>query len=178
MTRFRTLSGLSGLFLASCTGAFPPGVAQLSEPVLSVSRQPAPPNAAPGTCWGQDATPAVIETVTEQVMLQPPEIATDGSVANPAIYKTETRQEIIKERQEIWFETPCEAQLPPDFIATLQRALQARGHFIGPVTGTMDFRTRRAIRNYQKPQGLDSSILSLAAARKLGLIAVQRPAAG
>lgn len=176
MTRFKTLSGLSGLFLASCAGTFPPSVAQLSEPVLSVSRQAAPPNAAPGTCWGQDATPAVIETVTEQIMLQPPEIATDGTVANPAIYKTETKQEIVKERQEIWFETPCEAQMGPDFIATLQRALQARGMFRGNITGAMDYRTRRAIRLFQKPQGLDSSILSLAAARKMGLIAVERTA--
>jgi len=176
MTGFKILSGFSGLFLASCVGTFPPSVAQLSEPVLSVSRQPAPPNATPGTCWGQDATPAVIETVTEQIMLQPPEIGTDGSVANQAIYKTETRQEIVKERQEIWFETPCDAQVPADFIATLQRALKARGMFRGAVTGEMDFRTRRAIRQFQKPQGLDSSILSLAAARKLGLIAVERPA--
>lgn len=35
-------------------------------------------------------------------------------------------------------------------------------------------RTRAAVRRYQKPQGLDSGILSLAAARKLGLVALER----
>jgi peptidoglycan hydrolase-like protein with peptidoglycan-binding domain len=40
----------------------------------------------------------------------------------------------------------------------------------------MDARTRAAVRAYQKPEGLDSGILSLAAARRLGLVAVERPA--
>jgi peptidoglycan hydrolase-like protein with peptidoglycan-binding domain len=37
----------------------------------------------------------------------------------------------------------------------------------------MDNRTRAAVRRFQKPQGLDSGILSLAAARKLGLVAIK-----
>ena len=36
----------------------------------------------------------------------------------------------------------------------------------------MDRLTRRAVRAYQAPLGLDSGILSLAAARKLGLAVV------
>ena len=55
--------------------------------------------------------------------------------------------------------------------------LQARGFYSGTVTGEMDTRTQRAIRRYQAPQGLDSSILSLSAARKLGLVAVDSPEA-
>ncbi len=94
------------------------------------------------------------------------------------VYKLETRQAIVKERRELWFETPCEDQLTPDFLASLQRALKARGHYHGGITGQMDSRTRRAIRHYQAPQGLDSGILSLAAARKLGLVAVARTEAG
>jgi len=35
----------------------------------------------------------------------------------------------------------------------------------------MTKRTRHAIRAFQKPQGLDSAILSKAAARQLGLVA-------
>ena len=31
----------------------------------------APPGAPDGTCWGRLETPAVIETVTEQVLVQP-----------------------------------------------------------------------------------------------------------
>lgn len=107
-------------------------------------------------------------------MLQPAEVLADGTVLSPAIYKTETRQAVVKERREIWFETPCAAQMTPDFIATLQRALQVRSLYRGPITGEMDKRTRAAVRKYQQPEGLDSGILSLASARRLGLVAVSR----
>lgn len=146
------------------------------EPDVVQRLDTAPPGAAPGKCWGKDVSPAVVETVTEQIMLQPAEILSDGSIAEPAIYKTETHQRIVKERQETWFETPCPADLTPEFNASLQRALKARGHYAGPAHGQLDARTRAAIRTYQKAQGLDSGILSVAAARQLGLIAVPRDA--
>lgn len=138
----------------------------------------APPGAAPGSCWGKDVTPAVVETVTEQVLMQPAEIRADGTVAAPAIYKTETRQAILRERQVTWFETPCATRLTPEFIASLQRALRARDLYRGPTSGEMSARTRAAVRAYQAPRGLDSGILSLAAARKLGLISVPHAEAG
>ena len=124
-----------------------------------------------GSCWGKHVTPAELETVTHQIQLQPAEIRSDGTMSAPAIYKTETSQSITKESRELWFETPCAPELTPEFVSSLQRALKARGHFRGSVTGYIDKKTRSAIRKYQAPQGLDSSILSLAASRKLGLSA-------
>ena len=138
-------------------------------------RMEGPPNAAPDECWGRVTTPAIIETVTDQIVLQPAEIGTDGSIRQPAIYKTETRQAIVRERQDLWFETLCEAELDPEFVSSLQRALAARGYYRGPVTGLLDGPTRRAIRTYQAEQDLDSAILSRAAARQLGLVAYGRP---
>ena len=158
--------------LAACAGPAA-DLGALGEPEVTRRVQEAPPGAAPGTCWGKHVTPAVIETVTEQVMLQPAEMHSDGTVTRPASYKTETVQRIVRERRETWFETPCDSEMTPDFVASLQRALSVRGHYNGPVTGRMDARTRAAVRRYQKPQGLDSGILSLAAARKLGLVAVE-----
>ncbi|MEO1705037.1 MAG: peptidoglycan-binding domain-containing protein [Pseudomonadota bacterium] len=133
-----------------------------------------PPNAAPGSCWGKDVTPAVYETITEAILLQPAELGTDGTVRSPAVYKTETRQAIVRERTEIWFETPCEAALTTEFVSSVQRALAVRGLYRGPVTGEMDRATLSAVRAFQAPQGLDSAILSIAAARQLGLVAVER----
>ncbi len=153
-------------------------VYELLEPEEVTSRNIAPPGAAPGTCWGRDATPAVIETVTEQVMLRPAEIMSDGSVSKPAIYQTETQQQIVTPREDAWFETPCDDTLTPDFTANVQRALKARGHYRGAINGKMDGRTRAAIRAYQKPQGLDSGMLSLAAARQMGLLQVDLDDAG
>lgn len=145
------------------------------EPVKVSSRDKAPPGAEPGTCWDRDDTPAVVETVTEQVVLAPARLNEDGTVAKPAAYKTETRQKIVKPRQETWFETPCPDAFTPEFTASLQRALKARGHYRGPVTGEMNRATLIAVRAYQKPQGLDSATLSLAAARQMGLAEVALP---
>jgi hypothetical protein len=162
--------GIALAALAACQSSLPG-----AEPEVTRLFQPAPPGAAPGTCWGKTETPAVIETVTEQVMVQPAEILADGSIITPPIYRTETRQQIIKERRETWFETPCDTVLTPDFVQSLQRALAARGLYAGPESGEMDARTRAAVRKFQAPEGLDSGILSLAAARKLGLVAIERP---
>ncbi|WP_135501772.1 peptidoglycan-binding domain-containing protein [Roseovarius aestuariivivens] len=159
------VSGLSG-----CGAPLPLS----TEPELVQRLDTAPPGAAPGQCWGKDISPAVVETVTEQILLQPAELRSDGTLAEPAIYKTETRQMIVKERQETWFETPCAADHTPEFNASVQRALKARGHYKGMINGQIDARTRAAIRAYQKAQGLDSGILSMAAARQLGLVAVPR----
>lgn len=169
MTRALIIALLAALTLAGCET----GLAA-REPAISRALQEAPPGAAPGSCWGKQITPAVVQTVTDQVLVQPAEIGGDGRVMAPAIYRTETRQDILRQRHETWFETPCAATLTPDFIATLQRALAARGHYTGPIDGEMSARTRAAVRAWQAPEGLDSGILSLAAARRLGLIQVTR----
>ncbi|MFC3615235.1 peptidoglycan-binding protein [Lutimaribacter marinistellae] len=155
-----------------CTPAMP-DLDALAEPQVSRLEQAAPPGAAAGTCWGKHVTPGIFETVTEQVVLQPAEVLSDGTVVRPASYKTETRQRIVRERRETWFETPCPAQMTPEFVASVQRALAARGLYRGHVSGEMDARTRAAVRRFQKPEGLDSGILSLASARKLGLVAIE-----
>ncbi len=157
--------------LSACEATLP--TAGAGEPDLVTRIETAPPGAAPGTCWGKHVTPAVIETVTEQIILQPAEITTDGQMVQPTLYKTETRQAIVQERRVTWFETPCAADQTPNFVASIQRALAARGLYRGPANGEMDARTRAAIRRFQAPEGLDSGILSLAAARKLGLVSVK-----
>ncbi len=161
--------GVIGL-VAACAPLTPPEVARLLErDGTIVTRGQGPEDARPNACYARDVTPAVIETVTEQVIVQPPELGADGSVRAPAIFRTETSQRIVQARDDLWFEVPCEAETSPEFIAAVQRALAARGVYRGPVTGVMDLRTRRAIRQYQRPQGLNSGVLSLAAARLLGL---------
>lgn len=170
MSRKSFTAAILAAFLASgCQTALP----IIAEPAEVVTRNAAPPGAEPGTCWAHDETPAVVETVTEQVMVQPAEILDDGTIARPAAYRTETRQKIVTPRRETWFETPCDGQLTPEFNASLQRALAARGLYRGPITGRMDARTRVAVRAYQKPQGLDSGMISLAAARQMGLVEVK-----
>ncbi len=149
-----------------------------SKPLLAQSFSAPPEGADPNACWGKDVSPAVIETVTERILVQPAELREDGTVIEDPVYRDVTRQAIVRERRELWFETPCQENYTPDIITSLQRALKARGFYDGALSGHMDAQTRRAIRAYQAPRGLDSSVLSLAAARNLGLVAFGRPQGG
>jgi hypothetical protein len=68
------------------------------------------------------------------------------------------------------FRVPCIEQITPYFIATLQRALAARGHYNGPITGLSDTATVRAVQDFQKLNGFNSPILTLETAQRLGLL--------
>lgn len=71
------------------------------------------------------------------------------------------------------FRVPCPEQMTPDLIATLQRALQARGQYDGPITGHADPKTRAALQAFQRASGFDSPILTLDTAQRLGLLPIE-----
>ncbi|OAN79876.1 peptidoglycan-binding protein [Sulfitobacter sp. EhC04] len=166
-------SVLLGIGVAACDHAAPAADA-VPEPGVVEATRNGPEGAPPGSCWGRTVSPAVFETVTEQVQVEPAKVNPDGSVAKPPVYRSETHQEMVVARRDNWFETPCPEVLTPEFVATLQRALSARGLYTQEITGTLDDATRAAVQTYQQPAGPDSGVLSLDAARGLGLIAVER----
>ncbi len=129
-----------------------------------------------GTCWAREVTPAVYEQVMGEVQVVQAETDADGRVIRPPIFRKGLVPRIVRPRSELRFEAPCAAQMTPDFIASVQRALTARGYYAGLITGIRDPATQDAIRRYQKERGLDSSQVSLETARALGLVAVDRPA--
>ena len=164
---------LALLGMAACGPDVPrAGVgADLSNGVLRSNGPDAPPPpAAEGECWTTDVTPAVIESVSEQVVATPAVTDADGTVLIPATYASSTQQRILRDRQTIHIRTPCPEEMTPEFVASVQRALKARGYYLMPVTGTMDGPTLDAIRRFQEPRGLDSPVLSLAGAKTLGLM--------
>ncbi|MCA8869812.1 MAG: peptidoglycan-binding protein [Rhodobacteraceae bacterium] len=172
MRYIRSIGALGAVFaLAGCVELELVGITDTA----ATEADQRPPNAEPGICYGRTETAAVIETVTKQVVARPAVLDANGVVVSPAAYQTESLQTIVRERQNVWFTAPCPEQMVGDFNASLQRALKVRGHYSGPVTGKLDHATRQAIRRFQKPLGLDSETLSLASARKLGLVAVERP---
>ncbi|MGL5009284.1 MAG: peptidoglycan-binding domain-containing protein [Paracoccaceae bacterium] len=130
-----------------------------------------PPEGPPGACWDRDTLPTVIETVTDQILVTPEERGPDGAIIRPAVFRTETSQQIVQDRGQVWFRAPCIAEQTVDFVASLQRALKARGFYLAPVNGAYDPATAEAVRRYQAGRGFDSPRLTLAAARELGLIA-------
>ncbi|SFE25589.1 Putative peptidoglycan binding domain-containing protein [Sulfitobacter brevis] len=165
--------GLS-LVLAGCGDTTQGDKAERPEPGVYEPTRNGPHGAAEGSCWGKTVSPAVIESVTEQVQISPAKVNADGTIAKPPVYNTETRQQIVRQRVENWFETPCNEVLTVEFVETLQRALQARGLYAGAVNGEMDAATRAAVQKLQRSDGPDSGVLSLETARELGLIAVPR----
>lgn len=116
-------------------------------------------SAPEGACWATDRIPAQTETrfvaVEGQTGLQP-------------------QDEVIRPAEDRLFAVPCPELMTADLIASLQRALSARGLYAGPVTGALDTTTADAIRRYQAPLGLESGLLSLDAAQQLGLVAIPR----
>lgn len=161
------------LALAGCMDSPAPAPGPLADPPVEAA-------AGEARCLSRVTTPAVLETVTEQIVVQPAVLASDGSVLSPAMFRTVTRQRIVRERREVEFETPCAAVMTPEFVASVQRALQARGYLHGAITGGLDDRTGRAIQRFQRDRGdVDTTTLTMRTALDLGLVAVPRdPADG
>ena len=156
------------LLLTACGAHHRPG---LTAEVITVSaaRPASPPK---GACWDTDIIPAVIETETVQSLVSPEMRDASGKITSPASYKSVTKLHMVQDRSEVWFRVPCPDLQDAVFWATVQRALKARGYYLLPVTGTDDAETAEAVRRFQSARGLDSKILSLAAAQALGLVAV------
>lgn len=148
-------------------------LAACAAPQLPEDEAPLPTEtAADGSCWAREHVPAIYEQVAGEVLVVQAEIAEDGTVLRAPIYRRTQVPKLVRPRGELRFEAPCPAQMTPEFIASVQRALAARGHFAGSVTGEMDAPTRAALRRYQSARGLDSGQLSLETAKALGLVAV------
>ena len=166
----RSVTALLGsVFLAACLQG-----QTVSESGTIVGNGLAPAGAPPGTCWGKIPTPAVVETVTEQILVTTAKINADGTIATLPVYREESRQQIVTPRTDRWFEIPCPPAFTVEFVSTLQRALQARGQYSGAVSGNMDDATRRAVLAAQTAAGLPSDVLSIETARDLGIVAVPR----
>lgn len=153
--------------LTGCAGGGQMSVAP--DLVLASQITNTAPKEIPGQCWASQTRPAVIETVTEQIEETAASTAPDGTEIS-ATYRTQTTQRVIGDREMEYFRTPCEDVFSTYFLETLQRAMAARGLYAAPVTGVLDTATASAIRNWQRPRGIDSATLSLQAAKILGLL--------
>ncbi len=140
-----------------------------------VMAQDAPEGAPEGACYIRYTAPAVIETVTEQILVQPEKTAIDPAtgqtvVVEPAVYATETVQKIVSDRKEDWAEVICAEDYSENFVKSLQRAMSVRKLYRGNITGIMDDRTKRAVRTIQKSYGVNSSEVTLDLAESYGLV--------
>lgn len=168
----RTVLLILPLALAACGPTLPASnPAGLTAEVITV-RPARPATDRPGECWDTDIIPAVIETVTQQSLVSPEQRDVDGALISPAIYRSVSKLRMVQDRSDVWFRVPCPEVADAEFWASVQRALKARGYYTAAPTGQNDPETAAAVRRFQSERGLDSPILSLAAAQELGLIAV------
>jgi hypothetical protein len=95
----RTKWVVAALCLMACQPAeiAPPQRADLSlGQVLRAGDTP--PDGPLGQCWDRDIIPAIIETETEQVLVQAEVRDASGAIQTPAIFNTETRQRMVQDR--------------------------------------------------------------------------------
>jgi len=160
------------LGMVACAPTAPVVEGPSPGPALRSELRTQPPIGLSG-CWHETIAPAIFETVTEQVLVSPAVVDAQGRTITPAVFRTETQQRQVQARQKGWFRIPCETDLvgnPGVFMASLQRALKARGVYGGDITGMSDPATLEAVRRFQRPFGLESDVLSYAGAQALGLI--------
>ncbi|MGJ8611689.1 MAG: peptidoglycan-binding domain-containing protein, partial [Octadecabacter sp.] len=117
----RVLAAFGLTVLVGCSS--PAQVTRADQDAIGPLANPVTVDTALGTCFARATTPALIETVTEQVIVQPANVRSDGTVESPAAFRTVTRQQILRERREVEFEAPCDTIQTPQFIASVQRAL-------------------------------------------------------
>jgi Putative peptidoglycan binding domain len=164
------IAALLGFVVAGCgSTTLPPALTSSGAPMPGLA---AIETDAAGRCIGRAITPAVIETITAQELDTPAVLAPDGTVLQPARYRSVIRQNITRDRQEILFETMCPPAFTHEFVSTLQRALATRGYYQGPISGILDTATGRAVQDYQRGIGPDSPLLSIGAARALGIVSL------
>ncbi|MDE0967947.1 MAG: peptidoglycan-binding domain-containing protein [Octadecabacter sp.] len=167
------LLGVSLSILSACTNT--EQVTQAEDTSIGSLANPLIVDPTKNACFDSATTPAIIETVTEQIMLKSLSIRGDSTVVPPAAFHTVTRQKIMRERREVEFEIPCRAIMTPQLIASVQRALIARGYYNGAINGVVDQYTSSAIERFQTAQGyVHTSTLTLQTARALGLVAQPR----
>ncbi len=157
--------------LAACAPIERPAPASpTAEPII---QQEQIETQSDGRCYAFDPGPDRFTTVTQQVMIVP-EVRDDaGKVTQPAVFRNEDRRVRVPPETVTRFEVVCPQSLSQSFVASLQRALSARGAYQGQINGRLDQTTQSAIRAFQTTSGRHSAILAVKTAQSLGLIAVQ-----
>ncbi len=153
--------------LAACGAVSSPPMPEASPTVI---KQGAIETAANGRCFAIDTGPERTESIVEEVLTLPEQRDADGTVLRPAIYRQEERDVLVPINDPVRFEVVCPQIYSQSFVASLQRALSARGAYSGAANGLLDGATQNAILLYQTARGRHSAQLSVATAREFGLI--------
>ncbi len=95
--------------------------------------------------------PAEYATVKVRKMVSPPR---ETRIAIPAEYQTVTHTKLVSDGRLEWRRVLCETNATPEMVSEIQTALMRAGHDPGPIDGVIGYRTKSAIKSYQKAKGL------------------------
>ena len=111
--------------------------------------------------------PAEYRTITKQVLQTP---ATTREIEIPAEYSTISTQKLVRTGGFTdWVEVLCESKVTPAKVIEVQQALKARGYDPGSIDNQMGPRTKQALTQYQKDNGLPVGNLNTETLRALGV---------
>jgi hypothetical protein len=111
--------------------------------------------------------PAEYKNITKQVLRSP---ATTREVEIPAEYSTLSSQKLVKTGGFTdWVEVLCEAKVTASKIMEVQQALKNKGYDPGPLDNVMGARTKAALIQFQKDNGLPVGNLNVETLRALGI---------
>jgi hypothetical protein len=111
-------------------------------------------------------TEPLYENVTRSVIDRE---ASERRIEIPAEYDTVTRRVKISDGEVMWMPVLCEANVTPETIRALQRALSTKGFNPGSVDGQLGPSTMDAVLAFQRSEGLATGELTLQTLNKLGV---------
>ncbi|NOZ89707.1 MAG: peptidoglycan-binding protein [Epsilonproteobacteria bacterium] len=90
-------------------------------------------------------------------------------VVVPAEYKTVTVERERTKGYSKWTPVVCESNMTPTTIKKVQDALKRAGYYQGQINGIWDLESKKALRAYQKANGLAVTRLSIESMKSLGI---------
>ena len=159
------------LALAACEAPVPTTPTNAPEVLIDLGELETDGN---GRCFARDAAPTEVRIVEETVIVVPEKRDNLGRITQPAVVRSQDGPQTFRIGDGKRFETLCPQEYTAQFVASLQRAMKARGAYDGPITSAYDAATSQAVRAFQLSSGIDSPLLRRRTALELGLTAVPR----
>ncbi len=110
--------------------------------------------------------PEQYTTVTVTTVVKPAEVK---RIEIPAVYKDVTKREMVEPSRVVWKRVVCQSSITSATIIKLQRALEEKGYYKGPIDGIVGNLTRNAVKAYQKDNGMPVGGITYQVLKALGI---------
>lgn len=109
--------------------------------------------------------PAVTKTIQKKIVMEPEQTR---KITLPATYKTVAKKVLVEDEKVEWKPIVCNDNINTGLVSQVQAALAARGYKLD-VDGMFGKNTAKAVDDYQRSMGYESSGIALETLRSLGI---------